>query len=160
MMVGGLAFLAAAFSVYTWLQGDKWLAWTSWWPLWVFFGVISAAASSPLSITTHSAGPDWYDRTTMRLGVFRTHDTTIRLYELNYVGIEVTNAMRLHLEDRYAALTLEFGEWQYTRLMWDLVYNGIVHSVANGAKINNRAWKYLWLDEIEGLAKAAGRDPQ
>ncbi|WP_338601538.1 hypothetical protein [Saccharopolyspora sp. SCSIO 74807] len=79
-----------------------------------------------------SAGAEWFasDRTTY-----------VRVYELAEVKLEGTyGGWDLSLEDRVGGRALvNLRDVQWDRDLWDLVYNGIVYSVQQGAKTNARA---------------------
>ncbi|GAA3564826.1 hypothetical protein GCM10022222_55720 [Amycolatopsis ultiminotia] len=48
-------------------------------------------------------------------------------------------------------LTRSTEELQRDRRIWDLVYNGILHSVASGAQVGNQAIGILQLDKTPAL---------
>lgn len=158
MLVISLALVFGGASLISWFSGDGPFGWADWWVMWVFYGVLALLIAAPMSIETHSAGAYWFNKTTTRLWLWTVGESTVSLYDLTKVDIDINiGEAPLRLESPTGALTIPFEEWQGTRLMWDLVYNGIVHSVANGARISDRAWKWLELDDIQGLAEAAGR---
>src|SRR5699024_8759270 len=55
-------------------------------------------------------------------------------------------ALYLELADDSSFIELARVEWQPDRRIWDPVYNGILHSVADGATTNHNARGFLQLD--------------
>lgn len=117
--------------------GFSWM--TTWW-LWLF---VLPWPLLILLLTRNnrlSAGADWlgYDKHGL-----------IKTYELTKVEVTVGGFARyLVLEDRNGnAMRAQFGDLQQNRELWDLVYNGILHSVhAHGAQTNKMARDYLRLN--------------
>jgi hypothetical protein len=76
------------------------------------------------------AGADW----------FAGSRGLVRTYELVQVKIRRSISWDVLLEDRHGGKAVTpLQTLQANRDLWDLVYNGIRHSVANGAKTNQRA---------------------
>nr|WP_207631457.1 MULTISPECIES: hypothetical protein [unclassified Actinopolyspora] len=112
---------------------------TTWW-LWLFvvpwpFVTLLAGRN-----TRMSAGADWF-----RYG----KKGFIRTYELTSVKVTTEGASRaLRLNDaEQRTLSVQLNDIQRNRELWDLVYNGILHSVrGNGAETNKLARTFLDLD--------------
>ncbi|TWE14338.1 hypothetical protein FHX69_6483 [Prauserella muralis] len=87
-----------------------------------------------------SAGADW-------VGIGK--DTFIKTYELTTVKVFVDGAAHvIDMADRHgASARVKVFDLQQNHKLWDLVYNGILHSVhVGGAETNKRARDYLLLD--------------
>ncbi|GAA3355925.1 hypothetical protein GCM10020366_17980 [Saccharopolyspora gregorii] len=132
-------FVASLIAAFLSLK-DWGFDWTTTWGLWAF-----VLAPIPIFYLYSrsgglSAGSDWF--ATSR----RRH---VQLYELTKVT--VTNpagvdAWVLELTDRNGGFTgAKLREVQQNRALWDLVYNGIVHSVNSGTATANE----LALDKLE-----------
>ncbi|GAA2339774.1 hypothetical protein GCM10009854_15230 [Saccharopolyspora halophila] len=90
--------------------------------------------------TRLSAGADW-----PCLG----KKSFIKTYELTEVNATTGGAVRyLELEDaRGNKLSVQLGDLQLNRELWDLVYNGILHSVyVRRAETNQMARDFLRLN--------------
>lgn len=58
---------------------------------------------------------------------------------------------RLELYDKDVGIARSFQELQQDRRIWNLVYNGILHSVANGATVSKQAIGILQLHNTPAL---------
>jgi hypothetical protein len=114
---------------------------TSWMSIWWMWSFPALCIPLGLSITTHSrcaAGAEW----------FQHKNSWVRQYELASVKIRMRYWNRyLHLKDRDGRKVAVFtGEVQQNQRLWDLLYNGILHSVvAGGAETNRIARRALKL---------------
>lgn len=120
---------------------DWGIDWASSWSLWLF-------VLAPLVIfylrgqgDGFAAGADWFATSKKRY---------VKLYELTEVT--VTNppglqAWGLELRDQHGGFAgVSLREIQQHQALWDLVYNGIAHSVLRGsAQANDRAQEMLQL---------------
>lgn len=105
-----------------------------WMKLWQVWGVL--IATSVLMYFSHratecSVGADW----------LRRRRDWVKLYELTKVTAHIrSNVIHLDFRDRDGrAVQLSSRDVQQSREMWDLVYNGILHSVIAGdADTNGR----------------------
>lgn len=85
-----------------------------------------------------SAGADWF-------AVKGGHVDVYELTKVRIVGTSGGLSWDLELADRKGTeLSINLREIQANRDLWDLVYNGIAHSVNRGAKTNPKA-----LDKLE-----------
>jgi hypothetical protein len=115
--------------------------WMSTWWLWL----ICAAAALLIWRANHgsfwAAGADW----------LRTKTAWVRTYELVTVkGMVVGSAARLELTDAVGnSMSVIASDLQRHRRLWDLVYNGILYSIARGATTNRLAHGLLQLDKAE-----------
>jgi hypothetical protein len=121
-----LLMLAMAGGITLISDGFGWL--TSWWA-W-----LCILAFGPIGyLTTRggkcAAGAEW----------FQHRSRWVRQYELTSVKIRMRFSNRyLHLKDRDGRKVAVFtGDVQQNQRLWDLLYNGILHSVvADGAETN------------------------
>lgn len=117
--------------------GFSWMA--TWW-LWLF--VIPWPFFFMLSQRSIriSAGADW---------LIYNKSGLIKTYELTKVNVKIGGAAHyLDIEDRHGnGISTHVLYFQFNRELWDLVYNGILHSVhEQGAETNQLAKGYLQLD--------------
>lgn len=114
--------------------------WVEEWWAWL---VVVLCAIFPIPFTRptwYSAGADWYRPGNKRY---------LKTYELISVKITPQGAqLGFDLQDRDGQVVLvKMEEMQKNRELWDLVYNGILHSVyRNGAETNTAARNYLHLE--------------
>jgi len=93
-----------------------------------------------------SAGADW---------LVYGNRAFIKTYELVSVAVVVDGAAHsLKIKDRYGgSIHAQINDLQQNHELWDLVYNGILHSVhLENAETNKRAREYLQLDFPPHLA--------
>lgn len=133
------------------LEGDPLALFTRFWPGWIVIVVLSYLMSDPFGYWCYSAGADWVQIQRSRWGFTRRHYIT--LYDLGEidVGYGGPTDFHLYLSNSERGLSCRFEELQRDRRIWDLVYNGILHSVANGAKVSNVAIGTLELGETPAL---------
>ncbi|MBK1784430.1 hypothetical protein [Prauserella cavernicola] len=127
LMVVGVAVIG--------LSGDGDLSIFGIWPIWIVIVVFAYLASNPFNIDTISAGADWVQSRRSRFK--RTN--YVKVYELTKIRISYGGGdLHLAIYDNERGMDRTYSEWHRDRRIWDLVYNGIVHSVANGADIRPR----------------------
>lgn len=146
MFVGTVATLAVAFAILSLIQGEG-LGMLTAWPVLLIMLVGAWLITGPFTYVVVSVGADWCQYENYRYGVKRGSHV-IDLYDL--VKIEVATGgvaqLFLTLYGPERGIHLALHEWQTDRRMWDLVYNGIIHSVAKGAKTDKMARAVLELD--------------
>lgn len=131
-----LAVFAIALALTLETRSLEWMTW--WWP-WAIAGgaaLLLHFSGRPMVC----AGADW----------FKCDRKFVKTYELVSVKVSRTSPgdSSWHLDLKDAAgrkTTTQLKEFQYNPLLWDLVYNGILHSVRNGAKTNRDSREYLSL---------------
>ncbi|SFQ32474.1 hypothetical protein SAMN05421810_106130 [Amycolatopsis arida] len=132
IIFGGLCIIA------TFKRGG--LAWMAEWDIWVvFMGLAAVGYIVPLGHKI-SAGADWLN---CRGGFVKT-------YELTEIKVTPGGGGDPHIElfDQHGgSADTGMNLIQANQALWDLVYNGIRHSVANGATTNRLARKWLRLDD-------------
>lgn len=117
------------------LSGDGDLSIFGMWPIWIVIVVFAYLASNPFNVNTISAGADWVQWRHSRL----KKTNYVKLYELTKVRTSYGGGdLHLAIYDDERGMDRSFSEWHRDRRIWDLVYNGIVHSVAKGADIRPR----------------------
>lgn len=112
----------------TLLQGFS-IEWMKFWQLWALIVLFLAGLYSLQRTVVCSAGAEW-----LKVG-----KTWVRLYELVEVKAKHrSNAIHLDFKDGGGReVMVEVDDLQGNRDVWDLVYNGILHSVIAGeAKTN------------------------
>ena len=128
LMAGGCTLIFAGFD------------WVSQWWVWLFIALVAAASYLSIRNSTCSAGAEW----------FFHNKKWVRQYELSSVKVKMRFSNRyLHLTDQDGRKTATFlGDIQANQRLWDLVYNGIRHSVANAAETNWVARRALELHDL------------
>ncbi|WP_406636862.1 hypothetical protein [Amycolatopsis sp. WGS_07] len=120
------------------------------WPIWLIIAVAVFLISSPFSYLTYAAGADWLMVERTRWGV--KSRAWIDLYELTKIDAAYGGTtFHLWLYDKDMGLTRSSEELQRDRRIWDLVYNGILHSVAGGAQVSAQAIGILQLAKTPAL---------
>lgn len=99
--------------------------------MWVLIAAVAAAIFFGLRGTFCAAGADW----------LKTQHGWVMTYELTEVEMHLNGtSLDLFLRDSSGRGTNnQIANLQNDQDLWDLVYNGIRHSVANGAKTNGYA---------------------
>ncbi|WP_205669027.1 hypothetical protein [Amycolatopsis suaedae] len=106
--------------------------WLDNWSIWLGLVVISGLFSLLLRGHKISAGADWLNT---RGGIVRTYELTEVNFDTGPYGTPVLQLKDKHGGEADAQMTF----MESNRELWDLVYNGILHSLANGATMNKRA---------------------
>ena len=106
--------------------------WMSIWYVWLIVLVGSLLIAGTVPRSSCSVGAEWLQR---------HGGGWVRLYELKKITAHYrSNAVHLDFEDRDGRVVqISLSDLQRDRDIWDLVYNGILHSViAGGADTNGR----------------------
>jgi hypothetical protein len=128
--VAAVALLLLFPVMITIMQGFS-IAWMRIWQVWLVIVIGCVLIYSARRSVECSSGADW----------LRRKKGWVKLYQLTKVTAHWrSNAVHLDLKDRdNRELQIRVSDIQENRLMWDLVYNGILHSViAGGAETNGR----------------------
>jgi len=98
--------------------------------VWAFIGLVSAGLAWSSRTGACAAGSDWVAR----------NDRWVRTYELIEITYRARFGPRLRLHDSAGrTATIKIESLQGDREVWDLVYNGILHSViADGARTDRQ----------------------
>ncbi|MGH3620910.1 MAG: hypothetical protein ACRDQ5_03855, partial [Sciscionella sp.] len=137
-----LAIAIVAVAIMSVVQG-RGLDMLTAWPVYPIMLVGAYLMSSPLDFKTVSAGADWFQTGRRKRWYQREARLNyVKLYELLKVtGSYAGASFQLYLEDADGrGMYRTLNQLQPDRKTWDLIYNGILHSVANGAdtdKISN-----------------------
>lgn len=151
-----LAMFAAGASVLSLPNGLNPFFWAGIWQIWAIVLVFSLLITAPFTYTVLSAGADWFQGQTVRFGLLKK-TATVRIYELTEIKAEYAGVTWwLTLMGSGGGAHLALHEWQSDRRMWDLVYNGILHSVAAGAECNRITQQLLELDQVRELRYPRG----
>jgi hypothetical protein len=127
---------------------DLGLGWVTDWWLWLAIGSLSGLGTLLTGATEGmEAGADW----------FRYRKSWIRTYELIEIKLEKawgTDSLSLKDADG-RQLSIKIYDIQTNPDLWNLVYNGILHSVHRGGAVaNERAVVRLRLDEPRSASAA------
>lgn len=146
-----LALLSGGAVLLALLKGD--LGYLGFWQVWVVAVVFAYLASGPLDYETTSAGADWIKLDFNKRLYRRARSGYLKIYELTTVeGYFAGGMLHLRIEDLDGRwLDRQVGDLQRDRRIWDLFYNGLLHSIANGAEINRTAVDLLKLRETPAL---------
>ncbi|WP_142000661.1 hypothetical protein [Amycolatopsis cihanbeyliensis] len=148
--LGAFGFLVIGGSLLGLLDGDSPFEWLLWWQSWILIIVFTILIGGPFSTIVHSAGADWLQVQRLRWGV--TKSNFVKLYELTKIDVSHGGTtFHLYLSDGERAVERSFEELQVDRRVWDLVYNGVLHSVASGATVTTKAAGILELSHVPGL---------
>ncbi|MBA0123993.1 hypothetical protein H0B56_00365 [Haloechinothrix sp. YIM 98757] len=147
---------AAGLSLVSLAQGDGLGIWTFWFT-WLLVVVAALIGARPGTYEVDAAGADWFQREKVWFRLVRQKEF-VNLYELTRidVGYRTGGTRILVLSDVLSTVRAPLMDFQMDRRMWDLVYNGILHSVAGGARVNRNAWRELELDQVDGLSTREG----
>lgn len=148
-----LAILVVAMIIISLVQGGDLLLLSEWYG-WSISIIGAWLMSSPLDFQTISAGADWFQRgRRKRWYQRRARLNFIKTYELVKVtGSYGGGSFDLYLEDVDGrGMHIFRFELQPDPRTWDLVYNGILHSVANGAETDKISNWLLALEETPAL---------
>jgi hypothetical protein len=130
-----VALILAAYA--TWRDGG--FVWVTRWWVWLLVLVTLPLYYFSLGGWHASAGADWLN----------VRGSFVKIYELTSVEVSTGGggAYYLDLKDRHGnEVNPQIWMLQQNRELWDLVYNGILHSVHRGhAKTNRRALDRLQL---------------
>lgn len=151
------ALMSAGLSLARLIEGNNPLDWIAYWQAWLVIAVFSALIAAPLTYMVLAVGADYAYAELHRWGTVRKR-AVVKLYELRKITgrVGTYGAAYLEVEDDRYGIDRAIHEWQVDRRMWDLIYNGILHSVAAGARINTTAWMLLELDSVDGLKYPTG----
>lgn len=141
IMVGlmGLAIIAIGLTV---VQGFS-FAWMAFWPVWAIVIVGAFIVYGSVRAVECAVGAEW-----LKVG-----KQWVRLYELTEIKARHrSNAIHLDFVDSAGRkVMVKSDDIQEDRDMWDLVYNGILHSViAGGAETNNLVHSAFQVPRPEG----------
>lgn len=149
LVLTGIVVMLAIVAGISFFHGDG-LAAFGYWQMWVFVIIGTVLLSSPFSYLTYAAGADWLLVERARWGVKKR--IWVALYELKKIDVSYGGTtFHLFLYDKDGGLARSFEELQRDRRIWDLVYNGILHSVASGAQVSPQAIGILKLNETPAL---------
>lgn len=133
---GGISMIVLFVVFFTIFYG---LSWMSIW--WTWLLILGSAGAIVFTIhgTFCAAGADW----------LRTRNGWVNTYELTKIEMHLNGtSLDLFLKDSSGRGTNnQIADLQANRKLWDLVYNGLKHSVVNGAQVNGYARGALNLGE-------------
>jgi hypothetical protein len=118
----GIAIAVILIGVLTLRSGGmRWVTGWWWWLIILLFGLLVYRGLSGMWI---AAGADW----------FQVRKRSVNVYDLTDIRVDSTRSLYLRLADSTGATigSLRLADAQRNQPLWDLVYNGIVSSVATG----------------------------
>ncbi|MGH3720730.1 MAG: hypothetical protein ACRDRI_18165 [Pseudonocardiaceae bacterium] len=122
-IISGLIFAGIIISVYT--AHEHGFGWVTIWWVWLLPIIFGLAVYWGMSKNWLAAGATW----------LQNGDVWVDVYELVSIDIKAGGAkLNLRLTDSAGRTigALSLADAQRNHALWDLVYNGILHSVANG----------------------------
>jgi len=124
----GAAASILVIAIVTFFYGVSWIA--IWWA-WAILALVVATTFAFTRTGFYAAGADWV----------RSRKEWVRTYELTEIEMHLSSAgTELFLRDSSGqTLNGRLANLQANRNLWDLVYNGIRHSIAHGATANRYA---------------------
>lgn len=147
--VAGLVILSGGTAAISLLRGFG-LDALGYWQIWVIILVATFLATGPFSYLTYAVGADWLLVERASWGVKKR--IWVDLYDLTKIDASYGGTtFHLFLYDNGGGLSRSFEELQRDRRIWDLVYNGILHSVVSGAQVSKQAVGILKLHETPAL---------
>lgn len=127
----GLLLVVVLLSLITLPEGHGPFHWMQFWETWLIVAAGVAAATLTFGSDRCSAGSDW----------LKYRKSWVHTYELTVIMVSYQQgrpALRLTDRDKRVVSVTAATLWE-NRLIWDLLYNGVRHSVASGAALNDAA---------------------
>lgn len=157
--VGFVALVLAGVSLVSFIEGDGGFDWVPYWQIWVGIALFSLLPTAPLTYWVHAAGSDWYMYEIVKFRVVR-RKVYVHLYELKEIRCEFAfSGWHLQLTDQRGKGTdVPLIDYQQDRRIWALIYNGILHSAAAGAMMDDVTIKKLELDQVPELYNPTGAE--
>ncbi|GAB3678945.1 hypothetical protein GCM10027597_21400 [Saccharopolyspora tripterygii] len=127
VLTGAVAFVIMVVAL-TLIRGGE-IAWMQFWFVWAILVLASLGVYASSRATDCAVGAEW-----LKVG-----KTWVRLYELTSIKARVrSNAIHIDLKDNAEReVKVSTSALQEDRDIWDLVYNGILHSVIAGDATTN-----------------------
>ena len=144
------------------LFGDFQLHAFEFWQAWAIIVVGAYLMADPLERQTISAGADWvqWKRRPKWYQRRRDRGTFLKVYRLTKIeGYGAGAVLYLRIVDEDGrGIDRTRTDLHSDRRIWDLMYNGIQHSIANGCEINSLATQMLHLENSPALRLREARD--
>lgn len=140
--LGGLIAFVIAVVGLTLMQGFS-FAWMQFWFVWALLALIALGIYAIFRAVECAVGAEW-----LKVG-----KSWVRLYELTEIKARHrSNAIHLDFVDSTGRkVMVKSDDIQEDRDMWDLVYNGVLHSViAGGAETNSLVHSAFQVPRPEG----------
>lgn len=127
------------------LDSTPGITWVSTWQLWLVVIVGGGLMSLIARGMRVSAGADW----------LMDRKEIVHTYQLISIKVDKDwSDGTLDLADRWGnGVRTGLGELAVNPALWDLVYNGIRHSAANGASVDRMAIEHLRLHDVVALSE-------
>jgi hypothetical protein len=133
--IGGFVLMVALFLVLSLVKaGDFSLL--KYWFLWLLAALAAVGIASSTKVARCSAGADW----------LMLKKAWVKTYELTEIKTRyLSNTIYIYLTDKDGRkIDEQINTLQQDRLIWDLMYNGVRHSIANGAELKGTAGTYFY----------------
>lgn len=139
----GVGIIVVGAMLVSWLRsgGNPLVGFFQYWEPWVAVVVFAAPLGLSVRKDKCSAGAEWV----------RGKSKWVRLYELTSIKVKYygDGSTELHLDDRDGRhLEIDRKMLCSDQLIWDLVYNGILHSAVQGAEVDQKTQRALQLPVI------------
>lgn len=137
--VGMFVLLFVISAIVSLTKGGDLRLFRYWFP-WAIIIVFSLLAAIGSKKQRCAAGADW----------FMLKTSWVKTYELSEIKMNFrSNTHYIYLTDKDGRkLDEQINLFQQDRLIWDLVYNGILHSIAHGAELKGSAGRYFKLPPV------------
>jgi hypothetical protein len=106
------------------------------WFFWLLAALAALGIASSTKVARCSAGADW----------LKLKKAWVKTYELSEIKTRyLSNTIYIYLTDKDGRkIDEQINTLQQDRLIWDLLYNGVCHSIANGAELKGTAGTYFY----------------
>ena len=142
-VISTVVVVLLAATILTLSRGTAWIVHAKYWGVWAIFAVSLVVVYFISRADRFSAGADWVARGKKWVRVYDLVKVTCHSYPYYGAGVCMRDSGGRKLRYRFIDLSSD-------RLLWDLTYNGILHSViAGGAETNWMLRKSLALPYLE-----------
>jgi hypothetical protein len=129
-VISTVVVVLLAATIFTLSRGTAWIVNAKYWGVWAIFAVSLVVVYFISRADRFSAGADWVARGRKWVRVYDLVKVTCHSYPYYGAGVCMRDSGGRKLRYRFIDLSSD-------RLLWDLTYNGILHSViAGGAETN------------------------
>ncbi|WP_254622716.1 hypothetical protein [Rhodococcus sp. W8901] len=134
LITGGMVALLVVY--LTVVNGFQWI---TMWPVWLFIALV-------VPFTFWRFGGEWFAAGAVWAQLGKSWVNTYELVEIKFSVDGLNRVLRLKDSSGRQIYSFRLRNMQANPRMWDLVYNGILHSVASGnCEVTPKARKVLML---------------
>ncbi|HEY4455997.1 MAG TPA: hypothetical protein VGN81_16915 [Pseudonocardiaceae bacterium] len=132
--IGGFVFLSVLFVVLSLVKAGD-LSLLKYWFFWLLAALAALGIAASTKVARCSAGADW----------LKLKKSWVKTYELTEIKTQfLSNTIYVYLTDKDGRkIDEQINTLQQDRLIWDLLYNGVRHSIASGAELKGTARTYF-----------------